>query len=283
MKSRGEGQLGFTLIELLVVIAIIAILAAILFPVFAQVREKARQTACSSNEKQIGTAMMQYVQDNDETYPGGFKEKPECQPIDGGLFRATWPQLIYPYIKSGPVFNCPSSQDAVFNDIGQPCSNPDVYQTGTDYAYNVIGWDHNGNVDIGVPQGSENKSYTWPDGPDGQGATVAEVDEPSNTILITEANQGSTSQAGFPGVTVQTWGTNQTDVRGNFYGQEWDGIKVDPTSYAGDIQVARRHNLGLNIVWYDGHVKWVKSTLQPTATYPSGSPIAWYIKKPSPQ
>ncbi len=60
---------GFTLIELLVVIAIIAILAAILFPVFAQAREKARQTTCTSNLKQIGTAFMMYVQDYDETYP----------------------------------------------------------------------------------------------------------------------------------------------------------------------------------------------------------------------
>jgi prepilin-type N-terminal cleavage/methylation domain-containing protein len=62
-------QRGFTLIELLVVIAIIAILAAILFPVFAQAREKARQTSCLSNEKQLGTAISMYVQDYDETYP----------------------------------------------------------------------------------------------------------------------------------------------------------------------------------------------------------------------
>ena len=60
---------GFTLIELLIVIAIIAILAAILFPVFAQAREKARQTSCVSNLRQLGMAMMMYVQDNDDTYP----------------------------------------------------------------------------------------------------------------------------------------------------------------------------------------------------------------------
>src|ERR687883_602422 len=70
---------AFTLIELLVVIAIIAILAAILFPVFAQARAKARQTACLSNLKQIGTGLMMYTQDYDETYPGTFNQ---CPPIN---------------------------------------------------------------------------------------------------------------------------------------------------------------------------------------------------------
>ena len=69
--SNKKARHGFTLIELLVVIAIIAILAAILFPVFASVREKARQTSCLSNEKQLGLAVMQYVQDYDELLPTG--------------------------------------------------------------------------------------------------------------------------------------------------------------------------------------------------------------------
>src|SRR5690348_14921600 len=69
LPMRRTGPSGFTLIELLVVIAIIAILAAILFPVFAQARERARMSACVSNMKQMGTALMLYVQDYDETYP----------------------------------------------------------------------------------------------------------------------------------------------------------------------------------------------------------------------
>jgi prepilin-type N-terminal cleavage/methylation domain-containing protein len=82
---------GFTLIELLVVIAIIAILAAILFPVFAKAREKARQTSCQSNLKQIGLGFVQYTNDYDEKYPAAIN----------------WASAIYPYEKSTNVFHCP--------------------------------------------------------------------------------------------------------------------------------------------------------------------------------
>ncbi len=91
---------GFTLIELLVVIAIIAILAAILFPVFARAREKARQTSCLSNLKQIGTAMMMYVQDYDDTFPLAYT---------AGSPRWSGIQVMYPYVKNAQVFNCPSA------------------------------------------------------------------------------------------------------------------------------------------------------------------------------
>jgi prepilin-type N-terminal cleavage/methylation domain-containing protein/prepilin-type processing-associated H-X9-DG protein len=106
---------GFTLIELLVVIAIIAILAAILFPVFAQAREKARTISCLSNTKQIGLASMMYVQDYDETFysqpwPGGCPMARTGYWIDGGPTQPQqhWATLIYPYVKNGQVFHCPS-------------------------------------------------------------------------------------------------------------------------------------------------------------------------------
>src|SRR5579862_7576250 len=99
MKS--SKRYGFTLIELLVVIAIIAILAAILFPVFAKVREKARQTSCESNMKQLGLGFIQYVQDNDETMP-----------VPADAYGEGWAGHIYPYIKSTGVFGCPDDPTA---------------------------------------------------------------------------------------------------------------------------------------------------------------------------
>lgn len=95
-RRRPSAALGFTLIELLVVIAIIAILAAILFPVFAQAREKARQTSCISNLKQIMLAEMQYVQDYDGTH------------VHMWDFGAPWHKLLDPYVKSQQIWACPS-------------------------------------------------------------------------------------------------------------------------------------------------------------------------------
>ena len=91
---------GFTLIELLVVIAIIAILAAILFPVFQKVRENARRTSCLSNEKQLGIAFVQYTQDSNERYPG-VDALPQPTYVGG------WANMIYPYVKSTGVYACP--------------------------------------------------------------------------------------------------------------------------------------------------------------------------------
>jgi prepilin-type N-terminal cleavage/methylation domain-containing protein/prepilin-type processing-associated H-X9-DG protein len=115
---------GFTLIELLVVIAIIAILAAILFPVFAQAREAARKSACLSNTKQLGTAIMMYVQDYDETYPQAYYYKNNTASSNGSSSGGyvTWTVTINPYIKNDQLFVCPSDPNKGIAPDNVPCT-----------------------------------------------------------------------------------------------------------------------------------------------------------------
>src|SRR5690606_18060354 len=104
---------AFTLIELLVVIAIIAILASILFPVFARARENARRTSCASNLKQIGLAFLHYAQDYDERLPYHRYYSPPYNACAAGY--AGWPTFVEPYVKNWQLFNCPSDSDTVYN------------------------------------------------------------------------------------------------------------------------------------------------------------------------
>src|SRR6187551_568249 len=120
---RRTGRRGFTLIELLVVIAIIAILAAILFPVFARARENARRSSCMSNLKQIGIGFMMYSQDYDEKYPLSFSYRPVAP--DTGTWGSNasgyywfWYQLIYPYTKSFQLFRCPNGDQSGYGYSG---------------------------------------------------------------------------------------------------------------------------------------------------------------------
>lgn len=107
---------AFTLIELLVVIAIIAILVAILFPLFARARENARRTSCASNLKQIGLGFMQYTQDYDEKLPPLYFGTDGTYKMPNGQVTGTalWMHMVYPYIKSAQLFNCPSSNGGVY-------------------------------------------------------------------------------------------------------------------------------------------------------------------------
>ena len=131
--NRSLPRRGFTLIELLVVIAIIAILAAILFPVFARARESARKTSCLSNEKQLGLGMMMYAQDYDETllscdFNAAQNNRPwlEWPGTPGNGWMAGFYTPLQPYIKNTQLLQCPSQ-----NPIGRWYD-----QTGISYMYN---------------------------------------------------------------------------------------------------------------------------------------------------
>jgi prepilin-type N-terminal cleavage/methylation domain-containing protein/prepilin-type processing-associated H-X9-DG protein len=162
MKSRYV-RTGFTLIELLVVIAIIAILAAILFPVFAKVREKARQTTCASNLKQLGLAMLQYSQDYDEIVTP--RTNGQCEPFE---------DLLLPYTKSDGINKCPSNprnQDISCPQCVQPPCAPVGYVTHQHVSYGA---------NTQGPFGDVN------------GRTLASLQSPAQIIGLLESTAGYT-------------------------------------------------------------------------------------------
>ncbi len=131
---KSPRETGFTLIELLVVIAIIAILAAILFPVFAQARESARRTQCLSNIRQTGTAMYMYIQDYDETTPAVVH--------GSGTLENDFYAIIQPYVKNVQMFYCPDRTEWTMpsgdNCSGQPLTNPQQRCIGYGYNWGIL-------------------------------------------------------------------------------------------------------------------------------------------------
>ncbi len=172
---------GFTLIELLVVIAIIAILAAILFPVFAQARESARRTVCLSNVKQIGLAMQMYIQDYDEVTPtilgprGGNKS-----------YQIDYYVQLYPYTKNIDLFFCPDRNQYALDNVGDTCNDSYDYATGqrfitqdrcAGYGYN---WAITSNAGSGLLFGRTNTSQWRVNA----GKPLAMFDAPSQLIAF---------------------------------------------------------------------------------------------------
>ena len=165
-QLRKTFRRGFTLIELLVVIAIIAILAAILFPVFARARENARRASCQSNLKQIGLGLLQYTQDYDEKFPLGFS-------VEGGVTRY-WPQLTQPYMKSEQVYICPSTTGHVYIH-----TNNNDYDKGS-YIANFM---YFGTGDNFTPPNAANE-YVTP-----FVTSMSQVQAPATTMWVADGNK----------------------------------------------------------------------------------------------
>lgn len=251
---------AFTLIELLVVIAIIAILAAILFPVFAQAREKARQISCLSNEKQITLAALMYVEDYDEQYPCGSRANPvnANNTFEWGM---GWAGVVYPYTKNAQILKCP---DDSTGSLPATSTTETLYPVSNFYNYNVA---------------------TSP----AQAAMAA----PANTVLFSEI-QGDRAdvtagneigQSTTPPTTFSATGDGLRDLlsvdgtaandQGNTVYETGIMGGYTPTTvpfpsffdYTENNGLDGRHSTGANYAMGDGHAKYFK----PSAVSPGGN------------
>ena len=237
---------GFTLIELLVVIAIIAILAAILFPVFAQAREKARQTGCISNFNQIGKGAMMYLQDFDEVLVPFM-----WGPGDGGFSYnwqtcMTWPQMIQPYVKNWQATWCPSD----------PYENDGVIRANGGVPAGVSGRQYEYQAGLNVDTGY-NYMHLAPMNDSvaqSHGVKLAECTKPSGTFMLLD------SIWDMGGCDVPKGGGNWfVEAPSYWYSNTWwwfGGWQIDScTNWLKYGGVWPRHQQAATVTFVDGHVK----------------------------
>jgi prepilin-type N-terminal cleavage/methylation domain-containing protein/prepilin-type processing-associated H-X9-DG protein len=246
------GRRAFTLIELLVVIAIIAILAAILFPVFAKAREKARQTACLSNLKQLGLAVAQYTADNNEKYPilNNWATTPNKE----------WMPAIFPYVKSGGVYSCPDDSSTQPIDYGGAGNRAQAFPYHNSYLWNVQ-----------TPNGAASVSIST--------LTINSVIKPATTVLLCDGSSVLSPNA--PYVTESSpqkqaaWmladpsSGNENDTWS--IGQIPDSQCSSSWNYEiclGTAGPSLRHTGQTDILFMDGHVK----AMHPGAWYYPNTP-----------
>lgn len=283
--ARSTTRRGFTLIELLIVITIIAILAALLFPVFARARESARQSSCQSNLKQIGVSIELYKDDSDGNYPGSFTS------VGGESYN--WPTFIQPYIKNQQVFVCPSGAqgDGVpdptfvkttkeYCDIttkeAASANNPAQGGDGSSaavslvdklsYARNLMddtdttsatsnspaGWFYVGTANKYKTNSQTGKmhGFVHPTLPSGA-LNESEVADAAGTIHIVDAMSGTAA-----GGNACQYPRSINAIRGD---RSLDYIRPDwPAGLARDpfAKLSPRHSGGFNALYGDGHVKW---------------------------
>ena len=242
-KRNTMNRRAFTLIELLVVIAIIALLAAILFPVFARARENARKTSCLNNTKQLALALTQYTQDYDETLPiGGGNSVPGCP--SGGTPNYRWYSDLVTYTKSMQVYVCPSKSSYF------PVLNP-----ATGLLSNAGGYAINGNL------------VNWC----AAGRALSDIPDAAGTSLIVDAAQCGS------GATPPIISDNDATKWASYATGPSDWQWVPPTNWTGGGNCSGtsnytcndannnytrrpmpRHFDGTNVTYLDGHTKWVR-------------------------
>lgn len=252
---------AFTLIELLVVIAIIAILAAILFPVFAQAREKSRQAVCLSNEKQLGVAILMYNQDYDETFP--LANVPSAPSVEAGFdanARLHWYSLVEPYIKGGYTRNAASASGTTAGKKLSIYVCPTYDKPGRAFGLNPS-WSYVINSNLAPPRAQNPSTPDIPPAWENQApSALASLSAPASIVLVAEGTGGRVYTPG-----------NDT---GNY--PFWPAYGVGKDTSLTYIYARNRHGEGSNVLLADGHAKWFRAPSPgyiKGATYQQDTPI----------